>query len=192
MSLITSIHDECCLLTDIKLNPKRVYHLLERRFKNNSTKTSFDFKCFLPEQPSNNVKVSRSLLRCQPKIVHINRYEDSLSSDEASSSAEEEHDELSLIDNNEGENDRLKILSEWDSVDVRSTIQDDDDDDEDENENIFQSINAENDEEDNSTNPMDFSPGTKMIFFSNLYLNDLFFHSRRQPDEPYRRSSCNI
>jgi hypothetical protein len=182
MSLNVLIYEECCLLTDINLNPKRIYHLLERRFKNNSTKTSFDFKCFLPEQPSNNAKVSRSLLRCQPKIIHVNHNEDTLSSDEASSSEEEERDEILPTNNNEGEDDRLEILSKWESDKYTPMIEDDEDD---ENENIFQSINAENDDEDdNAINPMDISSGIKLFYLQIFILMIYLFVVDETPMSP--------
>jgi hypothetical protein len=163
MSFKASIYDDCCLLTNINLNPERVYHLLERRFKNNSTKTSFDFKSFLPEQPSNNAKVSRSLLRCQPKTIYINHYEDNASSDAASSSSEEDHNDV--FSTNDDDDDRLNKLAEWEPEKFQSMIEtDDDDDDEDENENIFQSISTENNEEENAINPMDVSSGIKFFY----------------------------
>ncbi len=174
MSCKTSIYDDCCLLTDINLNRERVYYLLERRFKNNSTKTSFDFKCFLPEQPSNNAKVSRSLLRCQPKNICINHYEDNTSSDAASSSpSDDDHDEVFSTNEDDDDDDRLNKLAEWESEGFQPMIETDDD--EDDNENMIQSVNTENNNEDNATNPMDISSGIKFFYLQKTKLSFSWF-----------------
>ena len=68
MSVKSLIYNDCCLLTNIDLNSQRIFQLLEHRFKSNSSTISFDFKLFPPEQPSPNAKISRSLLRFQPKV----------------------------------------------------------------------------------------------------------------------------
>ncbi len=174
MSFKPLIYDDCCLLANIDLNSERIYHLLERRYKSNSTKTSFDFKSFLPEQPSNNAKVSRSLLRCQPKLTYINDYEDNNSSNSSlSSSSEDENDD---VFSTEDDDDRLNKLAEWEPSNFQPMIETDDEDedeDEDVNENIFESVTTENNDKDHSMNPMDISSG--IILKINFYLSLLFF-----------------
>ncbi|CAF0777980.1 unnamed protein product [Rotaria sordida] len=153
MSLKSFIYNDCCLLINIDLNSQRIRQLLERRFKSNSNRTSFDFKLFPPEQPSNNAKVSRSFLRYQPKIISTNDYEENLSTDSSSSEEEDNDDVFSTNDD-----DYLNKLAEWEPENFRPTIdEDDDDNDEDENANIIQSTSEENNNEDNETNQMDYS-----------------------------------
>jgi len=153
MSFKPLIYDDCCLLTNIDLNSQRIYHLLERRFKSNSNKTSYDFKSFPPEKPSNNTKVSRSLLRFQPKIKYTNDYDENISSDSDSSSSVAEDNEDILSTNND---DYLNELAEWEPLNFQPVIETDDND---EGENIIQSVSTENNEEDNQMNPMECSPG---------------------------------
>jgi hypothetical protein len=153
------IYDDCCLLTNIELNSERVHQLLERRFKSNANKTSFDFKSFLPEQPSNNAKVSRSLLRFIPNRNFDNDIEENILSD--SSSSEEDDNEEALSANND---DYLNELADWVPENFQPMIEndDDDDDDKDEDENVMRSNNIQdNDDEDNFTNQMDYSSGIK-------------------------------
>jgi hypothetical protein len=153
MSFKPLISDDCCLLINIDLNSQRIYHLLERRFKSNSTTTSFDFKLFPPEQPSNNAKVSRSLLRCQPKITSTYDYEENISSD-SSTSEEEDNDEVSSVN----DDDYLDKLAEWEPDNFQPVVDTDDDDDEEEN--IIQSVSTENNDENNQ---MDHSSGKHSI-----------------------------
>jgi len=164
MSCQSFIYDDCCLLTNIDLNSQRISNLLERRFKSNSNKTSFDFKSFPPEQPSNNTKVSRSLLRIQPKVKYINDYEENISSNSSSSEDEEDNEEeLSTNDD-----DYLNKLAEWEPENFQPVTETDDDDDDEENENIIQSVSTKNGDEDNQTDPMEHSPGiiiNAYIFF---------------------------
>jgi len=169
MSFKPLIYDDCCLLNNIDLNPQRIYHLLEHRFKSNSNKTSFDFKSFPPEQPSNNTKVSRSLLRFQPKIKYTNDYDDNISSD-SSSEEEEDNEEISSAN----DDDYLNKLAEWEPENFQPIIETDDDDD-DEDENIIQSVSTENNEENNQINPMEYSPGIMInTFHENKILSLLY------------------
>lgn len=159
MSCTSSIYDDCCLLTNIDLNFQRISQLLEHRFKNNSNKTSFDFKSLSPEQPSNNTKVSRSLLRFQPKLKYIHDYEDNISSDSSSSEEKDQEEEEVVSTNDDDDNDYLNKLAEWDPAKFQSMIETDDDDENDEDENIFLSINTTNNNKDNQPEPMEHSSG---------------------------------
>ncbi|CAF2813041.1 unnamed protein product [Rotaria sp. Silwood2] len=158
MSYKSLFYNDCCLLINIDLNSQRIRQLFERRFKCNSNITSFDFKSFPPEQPSNNAKVSRSFLRYQPKIKPTNDYEENLSTDSSSSSSEDNDDVLSTNDD-----DYLNKLAEWEPENVQPLSDNDDDgddddnnnEDENQNENIIQSTSNENNDEDNETNQMD-------------------------------------
>ena len=153
MSVKSSIYDDCCLLTNIDLNSHRIRQLLERRFKSNSTKTSFDFKSFPPEQPSNNAKVSRSLLRCQPRIEYTNDFDENITSDSASSEADDDEEVLST--NDDDDDDYLNKLAEWEPESFQPIVETDDE--EDGNENIIQSVSTENTD---GENQMDLSSGT--------------------------------
>lgn len=162
MSISTrlSYHD-CCFLTDIDLTSERIQHLLECRFRSNSSKTSFDFKSFSPEQPLENIKVSRSFLRCEPKLNTSNDYEENYSSYSSSSSDDDEQDEV--FSNNDADDDRLNKLAEWDPLNFQSANETDDDDDEDNtNDNADQLTSTE----DHSTDSMDVSTGKRLIGFS--------------------------
>ena len=152
-------YDDCCLLFNITLNSERIFNLLVRRFKSNSTRTSFDFKSFLPEQPSNNAKVSRSLLRFIPNKDFNNEIEENALSD--SSSSEEEDNEEVVSTNDD---DYLNELAEWEPENFQPVIENDDDDDddgedEDEDESVIQSIDVDDNNVDNHTNQMDHSSG---------------------------------
>ena len=181
MSFKPSKYPDCCLLTDIDLNSERIYHLLERRFKSNANQTSFDFKSFRPEQPSDNAKVSRSLLRCQPKIQFLTDYDENFSSD-SSTSEEEDNDDEVLSTNDD---DYLNKLAEWEPENFQPTTETDDDEDE---ENIFEVISPANTPEDNEPTPMEHSPGS-IIRKSTFLLMCLIFPSKRISE---RRSSGYI
>ncbi|CAF3645267.1 unnamed protein product [Adineta steineri] len=158
MSFESLNYNDCCLLINIDLNPQRIRLLLERRFKSNSNKTSFDFKSISPEQPSNNIKVSRSFLRCQPKINYTDDSDEYVSSDSDSS----EEDEKDTEDTSPRNDDYYKELAEWDPNSFQPSIatdDDNDDDDEDEIENNMQSITIENDEDDDEIDQMETSAG---------------------------------
>jgi len=157
MSFESSISNDCCLLTNIDLNSHRIRQLLERRFKSNSQKTSFDFKSFPPEQPSNNAKVSRSFLRFQPKIQFTDDSEENLSSDSDSSEEQEEEIEDIMSTNDD---DYYKELAEWQPSSFQPMIETDDE--EDQPENIPEAIMTNNNIPDSPTNQMDYSSGIKM------------------------------
>lgn len=159
MSFTSLIYDDCCLLTNIDLNSERILYILERRFKTNSNRTSFDFKSLSPEQPSNNTKVSRSLLRFQPKLKYNDDNEDSLSSESSSSEEDQEEVVSTNDDNDDDDDDYLDKLAEWEPDNFQPAIEtddenNDDDDDDDEEDNIFQTINS-----DNQPEPMEHSSG---------------------------------
>lgn len=80
----------CGFLEEFQLDSKRIYRIIERRYKSNNNKTSFDFKSIDPEKPSNNAKVTRSFLRFNPKMNAINAYENLISSASSQMSASDE------------------------------------------------------------------------------------------------------
>jgi hypothetical protein len=105
-------YDDCVLLADICLNSERISYLLEYRFKCNSNRTSFDFKSFLPEQPSNRTKISRSLLKFYPTVKNsMTNNNENLSSE----SSEDEIEEISSPKSplNITDDDYLNQLAEW-------------------------------------------------------------------------------
>jgi hypothetical protein len=149
-------YDDCCLLSNLTLNSERVFYLLERRFKSNSTRTSFDFKSFLPEQPSNNTKVSRSLLRFHPSVNSVNDNEEQILSE----SSEDEIEETSspkLSPNDD--DDYLNKLAEWEPNKFQSMSESDDDGENEEAKMILQTINNEN----TLVDPMDLSIGKSKL-----------------------------
>ena len=158
-------YDDCCILSNIILNSERISYRLEYRFKSNSIRTSFDFKSFLPEQPSDNAKVSRSLLKfCPISITSINNDDNTMSSE----SSEEEIEEISSPKTSfhASDDDYLTKLAEWEPSKPQPLI---DSDDEEEIRNDTQAIIHENDHIDS----MDMSTGKfnlmydifKQIFF---------------------------
>jgi hypothetical protein len=161
MSVKSLIYDDCCLLTNIDLNSQRIFQLLEHRFQSNSSTVSFDFKLFPPEQPSTNAKVSRSLLRFQPKSTSTiddddeNVLSDGPSEEDEEDEEEEDNEEVFATNND----DYLDKLAEWQPGDFQPVIESDDDD-VDENENIIQSVSTENNDENNQ---MDISIGKYSI-----------------------------
>ena len=157
MSSETFMYNDCCLLTNIDLNSERIYRLLERRFESNSNSTSFDFKSLLPEQLSNNAKVSRSLLRYQPKLNSTNNNdEENLSSDSISSTDEDDYEVTSNNDNdddNDNDNDDyLDKLARWEPENFRPMIETDDEDENNDQETMIQSIMIETDNENHQIN----------------------------------------
>ena len=135
MSSQPLLNDDCVLLANIDLNSARISHILERRFTSNSSRTSFDFKAFRPERPSNNAKVSRSLLRFNPSFKVIDAVDEWSSSGSSSSEeeAEEEEEEdqkpedLTSTDND----DYLKELAEWEPNSYLPIIEDEEEDEDD-------------------------------------------------------------
>ncbi|CAF3679882.1 unnamed protein product [Rotaria socialis] len=192
MSFLQLMNNDCCLLTNIDLNSQRVRQLFERRFKSNSSVTSFDFKSFHPEQPSNNAKVSRSLLRFQPKIQLSNDYEDHISTG-SSSSEEDSHDDDGELSNNDYD-DYLNKLAEWEPENfqvVAESDDDNDDDDDDDESNIFQSISNNNHDQDNEINEMDCSIAEDVPSTSTEDLLITFIH-RPIKNEPIPYDDNNI
>ena len=122
MSSRSSISKECYLLTNISLNSERIGQILDRRFTSNSHRTSFDFKAFVPEQPSNNAKVSRSLLRFYPRNDGTTDDEEHASSD--GSASEDDVDEEVEAPNNDN---YLNELAEWEPDTFLAIVADDDD-----------------------------------------------------------------
>jgi hypothetical protein len=113
MNLRLLTYDDCYLLSNICLNSERISYRIEKRFKSNSNRTSFDFKSFLPEKPSNNTKVSRSLLKIYPiNESSVNTNDENLSSESSESETEEiPSPKLPLDTTND---DFLNVLLEWD------------------------------------------------------------------------------
>jgi hypothetical protein len=129
------LQDDCCLLFDICLNSERISYLLEYRFKRNSNRTSFDFKCFLPEQPSNNRKISHSLTKNYSTIIK------SIDNDDENVSSESSEDEIEQISSpkssiNLTDDDYLDKLAEWEPN--KSTLLVESNEDEEEEETIQQ------------------------------------------------------
>lgn len=164
------LSNDCCFLTNIHLNAERVHHLLQYRFQRNSSKTSFDFKLFPPEQPLDNIKVSRSLLRCQPKLNISNDYEDNFSS-YSSSSDDDDQDEV--FSNNDNDDDRLQKLAEWDPSKFQS-VNDTDEEEEDDNP-IEPLTSVETNDEDHSSDSMDIS--TSIDHLHQQFIDLRFFPS---------------
>jgi hypothetical protein len=119
-------YDDCCLLSNIILNSERISYLLECRFKSNSIRTSFDFKSFLPEQPSTNAKVSRSLLKSYPIRINSNNNDDDESI--SSESSDEEIEEISSPKSsfNVNNDDYLDNLAEWEPNQQQPIVETDD------------------------------------------------------------------
>ncbi|UJR21090.1 hypothetical protein I4U23_024190 [Adineta vaga] len=123
---------DSCLLSNLCWNTERVSYHFQRRSQNNSFRTSFDFKSFLPVQLSGNVKISPSSLEFYPMTLNI------LDHDEQNvTSAEESENEIESIlspklDLNTNDEFLMK-LAEWDpnNYQSRSEINDDDGDDDD-------------------------------------------------------------
>lgn len=155
MSFETLIYNDCCLLTNIDLNSQRIHHLLERRFKSNSQRTSFDFKSYPPERPSNHAKVSRSFLRVQPKIQSTDDSEEENLPSDADSSEEPEKESEEVISTNDDDDYYYKKLAEWEPKDFLPIIETDDEEDEIEN-------MTESHTEDSQSNQMDYSSGIIM------------------------------
>ncbi|CAF1037009.1 unnamed protein product [Adineta ricciae] len=148
--------NDFCLLLNIDLNSRRIHRLLERRFKSNSNKHSFDFKSFAPEQPSNNAKVSRSFLRFQPKLTSPNDSEEYMSSDSDCSSDNDQEDEVYETEvSSSNDDDHLKKLAEWEPEKFQPVIETDNDDEEDQEENdtTQQTITTEDNQMDVSSEP---------------------------------------
>lgn len=168
MSISTLSSHDCCFLIDLVLTPERVQHLLECRFRSNSSQTSFDFKSFPPEQPTVNNKVSRSFLRCQPKLNLSNDYDENYSS-YSSSSDDDEQDEV--FSSNDADDDRLNKLAEWEPSKFQSANETDDEEEDDDNTSQLTSV--ETNEENHSNDSMDISTGTRFI---DLLWNDILFY----------------
>jgi len=137
------IYNDCCLLNNLYLNSERIFYRLEYRFKNNSCKTSFDFKSFLPEQPSYNTKMSCSLLEFHPIIIK------SIDDDDDHVSSESSEDEIEQISSSKSSinlvnDDYLNKLAEWEPGKSPGIIENDDDDEEEAIENDVQQMNNEN------------------------------------------------
>jgi hypothetical protein len=158
-------YDDCCLLSNIILNSERISYLLECRFKSNSIRTSFDFKSFLPEQPSNNAKVSRSLLKLYPIRINSNNNDDESISSESS---DEEIEEISSpkLSFNVNNDDYLDNLAEWEPNQQRPIVETDD---EEEVRNDIQAIIHDNTHAD----AIDMSAG-EPNFMQRLSANFLF------------------
>ena len=133
MTCRDSFYDDCCLLTNITFNAERISFLLERRFQRNSTRTSFDFKVFLPEKPSTDAKVSRSFLRIHP-TSHARLTDDDLSPDSAPASpspADYDTDDIQSTANAD-DNENLEQLYDWVSGQYQATTNVDSDEEEEE------------------------------------------------------------
>jgi hypothetical protein len=123
------LQNDCCLLSDKCLNSERISYIFEYRFKKNSNRTSFDFKTFLPEQPSNNIKFSHSLLKIHPKII------ESIDIDDENSSSESSEDEIEQISSpkmltNLTDNDYLDKLVEMEVKKSPSIVESSEDEEE--------------------------------------------------------------
>lgn len=156
MSSQSPLNDDCVLLTNIHLNSARISHILERRFISNSNRTSFDFKAFRPEQPSNNAKVSRSLLRFHPNVKAVGDGDEYSSPD--SSSSDEEEDQKLKDASSANDDNFLNELAEWEPNSFLPIAEDDDEDEDDEDDVAHQSIESL---EDLSGEPMETSAGKK-------------------------------
>lgn len=174
MSFPQLSNNDCCLLTNIDLNPQRINHIFNRRFQSNATTTSFNFKSFHPEEPSSNAKVTRSLLRFHPKPRLTDEDEYNASSESYSSEEEEDlNDELSHADNelsNNDDDDHLDMLAEWEPQNFLPIVESDGEEDcDDDNHNdeinantsIFECIMQDNDiDTDHDTIQMNCPLGT--------------------------------
>ena len=113
-----SLYDDCCLLSNSKFNIERIRYLLERRFRSNSIRTSFDFKSFYPEKPANETKMPRSFLRVdQKRNFQRNQNDDFLldssSSSSFSSTNSKNFDEQTNSQDHLNDDDYLKRLADW-------------------------------------------------------------------------------
>lgn len=111
----------------MKFNSARIDYLLERRFRKNSSRTSFDFKSIDPERPRTETKISRSLLRVQNN-TNLSP-EKSLKDlhDESSSSSFSDTDEPLITDKDTiaarfNDDDYLERLAEWTSNESSSAL----------------------------------------------------------------------
>ena len=156
MSSLSPPNDDCVLLTNIHLNPARISHILERRFTSNSNRTSFDFKAFRPEQPSNNAKVSRSLLRFHPNLKIMVDGDEHSSPD--SSSSDEEEDQTPKDASSPNDDNYLNELAEWEPNSFLPITADDDDEEEDDEDDV--ALQSAGSLEDLSGEPMEISAGT--------------------------------
>lgn len=122
---------------DVYLNSERISSLLQCRFKRNSNRTSFNFKSFLFEQSLNNVKISHSSLKINPKVIQSVENSSSESSDD-------EIEQMSLTNSprNIVDDDYLDKLAQW-QPDQFSTPPIESDEDEDEEEKIEDNIHVE-------------------------------------------------
>jgi hypothetical protein len=171
----SSIYDDCCLLKYLELNSERVVQLLEHRFKSNSKQTSFDFKSFRPEQPSNNAKVSRSLLRFNPIIKPTHVDDENISLDSSSSDNDDDTEQHPNHENecSTNEDRYLNELAEWEperclpiipqDLDDDDDEEDDDDDNDDEDiRSMSQSSHASSSSNENLTDQLNLATGMKI------------------------------
>ena len=165
MNLRLLTYDDCYLLSNICLNSERISYRLVKRFKSNSNRTSFDFKSFLPEQPSNNTKVSRSLSKIYPiNESAIDNNDENLSSESSESETEEIPSPKLLLDTTN--DDLLNVLFEWDPNKAQP-VNESDTEEEEEVRNDTQQIN-------NNTIPsdhMELSTGKSIAIDSCLFEN---------------------
>lgn len=114
MTCRDSFYNDCCLLTNITFKAERISFLLERRFQRNSTRTSFDFKAFLPEKPSTDAKVSRSFLRIHPTSNAQSTDDDLLPDSAPASPSPADFDTDDIQSNaNADDNEKLEQLYDW-------------------------------------------------------------------------------
>ncbi|CAF1486647.1 unnamed protein product [Adineta steineri] len=123
------IYNDCCLLSNICWNSQRISYLFARRFRSNSSWTSFDFKFFLPEQPSNNTKISRSLLKFYSLKMNLSINDaENMSSDDLDDNLEEVSSPKAPCNSND--DNHLDKLAEWEPGKFLPTIESDDDEEE--------------------------------------------------------------
>jgi hypothetical protein len=148
-----------CLLTDVCFNSERIVYRLECRFKSNSSRISFDGKCFPLEKPEENIKVSRSLLKLCPIIRKSMDNEDE---NILSESSEDEIEQISSPKSaiNVVNDDYLDELAEWEPNKSSHLILENDEE-EDIEENIQQMNN-----ETTHVDPLDSSTGKNLIIVS--------------------------
>jgi hypothetical protein len=145
-----------CLLTDVCFNSERIVYRLECRFKSNSSRISFDGKCFPLEKPEENIKVSRSLLKLCPIIKEsMDNEDDNVSSESSEDEIEQISSPINLVND-----DYLDELAEWEP-NKSSHIILENDEEEDIEENIQQMNN-----ETTHVDPLDSSTGKNLIIVS--------------------------
>ncbi|CAF0840192.1 unnamed protein product [Adineta ricciae] len=117
--------DDCCLLPNVCWHRERISYYFRCRFQANSVRTSFDFKSFLPEQLSDNIKICPSSLQFYPITFDI------IESNEQNATSDESEEEIELTSSPKlctyDNDDFLNKLVEWKSDNHQPVDESDDD-----------------------------------------------------------------